>query len=336
MDNYEQMSTGDSKPQTPRIRDKRIDSVKYWLIILVIAGHVFMRPEFKDSTACGIILKWIYMFHMPLFVFLSGYFSRKKSRETFASSIWRIAEPLLIIQTIIIISRLVSKVSISLYDFLTPWWVLWYLLSLIYWRLMIQIIPDRIMNNTKTIIVVTFCISILTGFLPFDRFLSLQRTFSFLPFFFLGYCLKGKNLFLPNKYKIISFLFLITMVSIPLFFHQYMGSLMHAKPYVNYYGALKRIFIFSMSIPMSLAFMNLCIKTSWIAKQGRLTMQYFIYHAIIISPLMIIIKKLGIQPSLLTAILCTFLITTGIGIILNLHFFRKLTNPSTFGKAARV
>lgn len=51
-----------------KVRDDRTDSVKYWLIVLVIAGHVFLRKEFADSTACVVTWKWIYIFHMPLFV----------------------------------------------------------------------------------------------------------------------------------------------------------------------------------------------------------------------------------------------------------------------------
>ena len=74
MANCEKILTSD------KVRDERIDSVKYWLIVLVIAGHVFMRPEFSHSTACVVAWKWIYIFHMPLFIFISGYFSRKKKK----------------------------------------------------------------------------------------------------------------------------------------------------------------------------------------------------------------------------------------------------------------
>ena len=71
MANCEQLlMEGGDKPHTQKVRDEQIDSVKYWLIVLVIAGHVL---EYSETTACVIAWKWIYIFHMPLFIFISGY-----------------------------------------------------------------------------------------------------------------------------------------------------------------------------------------------------------------------------------------------------------------------
>lgn len=317
------------KTQTLKVRDERIDSVKYCLIVLVIAGHVFNRSEFSELTSCVVTWKWIYIFHMPLFIFLSGYFSKKTTE--LPANIWKLLEPLIVFQALTLIPTFIIK-GFSFGAILTPWYVLWYLLSLIYWRLMIQIIPDRILNNTKLILIVTFCIGVLAGFLPFDKFLSIQRTLSFMPFFFLGYCMKGKNLFLPPKYKPLCFLFLILTIAIPLFFPQYLGSLTHAAPYGNVYGAVKRMIVFALAIPMSIAFINVCPNKPLIARQGRLTMQYFIYHALVIPPIMIVAGKLNIPMSFVSAIILTIVITLGIGIASRLPNFTKFTNPSSFFK----
>lgn len=327
MTNCEQILMGGGKPQTSKVRDERIDSVKYWLIVLVIAGHVFM--EFSGKYECDIVWEWIYIFHMPLFVFLSGYFSRKKYEMELLLSIWKLVEPLIIFQTIAIIPKLFSNVSISIMDILTPRWVLWYLLSLVFWRIILQTIPNKFLKQSIIILPITFCISIISGFLPFDRFLSIQRTLSFLPFFFLGYFMKGRNLFLPSKYKLLCAFFLLSTIILPIFFPQWLGKLTHADPYDNYFGALQRIFVFLISLPMSLAFINICVNKSWIAKQGRLTMQYYIYHAFTIPPLMIIAEKLDIQLQFITAIVYSFIITIGIGLILHFPIFRRLTNPSS-------
>ncbi|MCH5177460.1 MAG: hypothetical protein J1F25_05505, partial [Prevotellaceae bacterium] len=164
--------------------------------MLVIAGHVFSQPQFSANTSCIAMHQWIYVFHMPLFIFISGYFSRKKDYKHFLLDCWRLLEPLIIFQLLNLGLKYRWEGYISIKDVLTPWWILWYLLSLIYWRALLQIIPKKILQNTKLLIVASFAICILVGFLPFNRFLSLQRTFSFLPFFFLGYCLKEKNLFI--------------------------------------------------------------------------------------------------------------------------------------------
>lgn len=191
--------------ETPKVRDERIDSVKYWLIVLVIAGHV-LGGEFSKNPECAAVRKWIYMFHMPLFIFISGYFSRKK-RKDLLTNIWKILEPLIIFHTIGIVAELLVKGSVSISRVLTPWYVLWYLLCLIYWRLLLQIIPNSLLNKTRLIVISTFCIGIVAGFLPFEKIFSLQRALSLMPFFFLGYCMRKKSLFLPKKYQILYFLF---------------------------------------------------------------------------------------------------------------------------------
>ena len=83
------------KQETANVRDDRIDAVKFWLIVLVIAAHVFMRKEFADLPICAVVSNWILLFAMPLFIFISGYFSRKKDKKGFGLSIWKILEPLM-------------------------------------------------------------------------------------------------------------------------------------------------------------------------------------------------------------------------------------------------
>jgi fucose 4-O-acetylase-like acetyltransferase len=333
--NCKQILTGKSGAYTP-LRDERIDSVKYWLMVLVIAGHVFARPQFSDNHECTIVWKWIYMFHMPLFVFISGYFSHKKEKTDLIASIWKLAEPLIICQVLLLVAKFVFKGSISISNILTPPFALWYLLSLIYWRLILQVIPNRLLNNTKLFLSVVFCISIIAGFLPLNnRLLSIQRTLSFMPFFFLGYYMKGKNLFLPDKYKPLSYVFLFLTFTIPVFFLQYLGNVEHADSYNNINNMYSRIFVFGLSIPMSLAFINICPNTSWVAQQGKLSMQYYIYHAITILPFISVMCKLNFPMTFWTAIIYTAIITIILGIASYLPYFRNLTNPSSIIKGSK-
>ena len=133
--------------ETPTFRDDRIDSVKYWLMILVIAGHVFSQDYFSESQACTVVWKWIYMFHMPLFVFISGRFSYRKDKNGFLKSIWKLLEPLILVQFVMCLLDFASTGFVSFGKILTPWWVLWYLLSLTFWRLIIQLLPSKILNS---------------------------------------------------------------------------------------------------------------------------------------------------------------------------------------------
>ena len=67
-----------------RARIALFDNIKGLLIILVVAGH-FMHPVHNDNEVMSALFDIIYLFHMPLFVFLSGLFAKGAYREV---SLW--------------------------------------------------------------------------------------------------------------------------------------------------------------------------------------------------------------------------------------------------------
>lgn len=215
----------------------------------------------------------------------------------------------------------------SLKEFLTPWWVLWYLMSLIYWRIILQIIPGKILSK-PAFIILTLLVSLLVGFLPFNRFLSLQRTFAFMPFFFIGYYFRDKKLFFLSKHKILCASFLALTLIIPIFYRPFLGDLNQADPYNNPLGLLNRLLVWGLSIPMSIAFINICPNTLWTAKQGKLTLQYYIYHAILIRVLIYFIVKYNLPTSFFAATIYTIVIVVGLGLSSKLPFFTKITRPT--------
>ena len=145
-------------------RENRIDSLKYWLMVLVIIGHVFSQEQFSINPICDAGWKWIYLFHMPLFIFISGYLSRKKNVKQFLSSCWKLLEPLIIFQVLFRGYEFFSSGTFSWRLLLTPWWVLWYLLSLLFWRSLLQIIPSKLLSHSMLIIMLAFIISLIVGF----------------------------------------------------------------------------------------------------------------------------------------------------------------------------
>lgn len=57
-------------------RDYFFDNIKAVLIFLVVLGH-FLLPIHEGGNVLVLIKRLIYVFHMPLFVFVSGYFSKR-------------------------------------------------------------------------------------------------------------------------------------------------------------------------------------------------------------------------------------------------------------------
>ena len=59
------------------IRNSNLDGLKFLMMLLVVLGHL----GYEDY---GIgVTKVIYSFHMPVFVFLSGYFTSITNKEKF-------------------------------------------------------------------------------------------------------------------------------------------------------------------------------------------------------------------------------------------------------------
>lgn len=334
----EQEAVSGMRLQIPKRRDERIDSVKFWLIAIVIAQHVFMRKEFADSPTCAVMWNWNNLIVMPLFIFISGYYSRKKDWKDFWPGIWKLLEPLIIFHVIALVFYV--KHPLSIRNILSPWYMLWYLLSLTYWRFMLQVIPDRILKHKIIVLTAAFCISILAGFLPFDRILSLQRTLSLMPFFFLGYYVRrrgGQNLYLPDKYKPLCIVFLIAIFAVLFIYPHRITYLLYATPYKSIYGAAIRMLAFVLAVPMSIAFINTCYHTPWIARQGGMSMQYYIYHgllippnsSVIMPPLVAIASMMNVPMNFVTAVFIVTGITIVIAIALKIPYVKSLTNPSS-------
>lgn len=55
-------------------RNYLFDNLKFLLIVLVVFGHSLEEISLEHNYA--IIRAWIYSFHMPVFVFISGYFRK--------------------------------------------------------------------------------------------------------------------------------------------------------------------------------------------------------------------------------------------------------------------
>lgn len=125
-------------------RDPYFDSLKFILITLVVFGHAISFVEGKWANA---LYLWIYLFHMPLFIFVSGYFTKQLPTEKFKKGILGLAETLIVFQ---IISRLLRYFlegeACSLTLLVTPFWILWYLMALILWRTILQITPPQLVK----------------------------------------------------------------------------------------------------------------------------------------------------------------------------------------------
>lgn len=133
-----------------KVRNYRLDALKMFLIICVIMGHVSLLdgfrdiglPKYYDKLTQG-LTRGIYAFHMPLFVLLSGHFTKKKSLKEQALKSLKLLKLFIIFHALDLSIEAYAYGKLpSIGDILYPSFALWYLLCLFYWRVLLSALPN--------------------------------------------------------------------------------------------------------------------------------------------------------------------------------------------------
>ncbi|MFP5115162.1 acyltransferase family protein [Bacillaceae bacterium C204] len=173
-------------------RSKYFDNAKFILIFLVVFGHLISPLKEQDGILFT-LYTFIFLFHMPAFIFISGYFSKGYNKKGYLlKSIKKILLPYFIFQMIYSIYYYLNGQEARIeIDFLQPHWSLWFLLSLFCWNLLLYVFARfRWIGFCFAV-----CLGIAIGFIDgVGSYLSLSRTFVFFPYFLLGFLLNGDHL----------------------------------------------------------------------------------------------------------------------------------------------
>lgn len=135
------------------------------------------------SHAVQALLCLIYSFHMPLFVFISGFFSKnlQKRRDT---AFARLLIPFVLSQLVLGVTTFFTEGNLWLIK--NPVYAqygTWYLIALFIWRITL---PD--FSKIKHLLLISVVLFFATPlFYGMDNTMALQRTLGFYVFFLLGY-----------------------------------------------------------------------------------------------------------------------------------------------------
>lgn len=174
-------------------RDILFDNIRVVLIILVVFGHVIEQIRFEDGIFVG-IYNFIYLFHMPLFVFCSGAFAKSDKKRI----IRKYLIPYVVFQTLYGIFD-VYIMKAEKFHFLESYYVLWYILALAVWSLILPGFNTKGSWKKQTLLLgISMGVGLLAGYIDVvGKAFSLSRILVFFPFFLSGYYIKqegfGKN-----------------------------------------------------------------------------------------------------------------------------------------------
>ena len=279
-------------------RNEAIDSIKGALIVLVVLGHCLSLGD-KDSTM--FLHNLIYSFHMPLFVFLSGYFTKKNER--LVTGIKSLFETFISFH--ILYMLFTRAIPSSITQVLTPMWIYWYLLSLVFWRLVVNFLPFEKWNKVVVISLSLF-FALLVGYVDFVGYpLSLSRTIVFFPFFILGFYLQGVDfvkLLHYNEYLskltyggVILFILTI-MMHLPDFAKIFAGSFSYSLQNIYIVSPfISRLIFFILAISISILFIRFVPSAKILSNVGRNTILIYVYHSFFVYVGRIVSLHLGIS-----------------------------------------
>ena len=255
------------------------DNLKGILIFLVVIGHFFYEFRLKNEIICS-ITNFIYLFHMPAFVFVSGYFCRGNVNYTRIKKyifFYLIGNTFMMLFSYIYMN---NKINL-----LVPYYSFWYLIALIVWRISINFL-----KNVKGILPISIIVALLIGFFPkINNTLVLCRIICFFPFILLGikaYHYQINLIIEKNKclIRIISILIFmcIVIISKELIPQLSFGELL-MYPYNNNTDILHRLLIFIIAILMIFILLSITPnkKKFFLTKIGRNSLYIYIYHRII-------------------------------------------------------
>ena len=168
---------------TRKKRDAYWDNIKGVLIILVVFAHCLY--DLRDSHLNAVIVESIYYFHMPAFIFVSGYFSKSENSHSKKSILF------LLVAYFIFITPFVVRAMILWNEpkIIKPYYSAWYLLVLMICRL---ITPH--LAKCKYIFPASVLFTILVGYwndFSTTASLGIRKLVVFYPFFVAGYLLSG-------------------------------------------------------------------------------------------------------------------------------------------------
>ena len=312
-------------------RNYLIDNSKGLLIFLVVLGHSleFIR---KDYEVAWLLYVFIYEFHMPVFVFISGYLSKnvEKGRR---NAVRNFLTPFLLFNIIWNLITLVGPLflrgkftelpSEQAFSFFTPGWALWYIFAMFLWKILL---PDLL--KFKNI----FILSVIAGIFvklsgEFGSYMALSRTITFAPFFLAGYYSSEEKLKRFRKFtrfnilnKVPSILILIIGVLIALIFVNYSNIadefFWADRSYSNFNieiftGILLYIAVYIIGFAFVYVFINLMPENqTFLSKIGKNTLSVYFLHTYFIGSILGLTSLMSSNLGKLLALIVGSLIVT--------------------------
>ena len=321
-------------------RSKYFDNAKFILIFLVVFGHV-ISPLKENDGVLFTLYTFIYLFHMPAFIFISGYFSKGfKRKGYFRKTVKKILIPYLIFQFLYSVFYYLSGKEDTLqFNLFQPHWTLWFLLSLFCWNGLLYLFSRLKWKG----VLISVVLGMTVGYIDqIGSFLSLSRTFVFFPYFLIGFLLNGDQLkkFIKGKYSPLLGILVIAVTFVYFSFgfpENALPWLLGDRSYVAMgmdqpNAGLYRGVQYLLTILVIFGFLTFIPQFHFkLTKIGERTLYIYLFHGFIIKSLTLLIPNHGltvISEHYLILVCFSFLVCLFLGSYLVKKYTKPIVEPN--------
>jgi fucose 4-O-acetylase-like acetyltransferase len=250
-------------------RNKSIDFLKAIAIFFVIYGHSISHIDIgQKSYWYNYQYKFIYIFHMPLFIFISGYLLKIKREDKIVQFVTmkakRLIVPAMVMTPFVWFAEIIFHknaeinivkkfITFAIFDF-------WYLKCLFVCSVLVFLIEKYLKNKIWLLLLLPIMIT---------NIISLPYYVNFMyPFFILGYLMKNKILLLYKQYKIFfccifSLVFILAYSNWNYETYMYNNAFVFLSPDKILLNTLIRFAGGISAIIVLLIISRICINTNW-------------------------------------------------------------------------
>lgn len=267
-------------------RDPFFDNAKFLAILLVVIGHSLAYR--LDAPVARALYLFIYMFHMPMFIVVTGYFSRN---WTFAGGkarkvITNLGVPYLVFETAYSLYDAVvgrNALEISLLD---PYFLTWFLCAMFFWKL-----STPVWQQIRWPLAVAVGFSLLSYMSDLGDTFDIHRVLGLLPFYVLGLLLRPEHVELLKKpaAPLLGWLVLATGLAVAYLVMHHMNHNWvywkdpHSELGVdNVTGTLMRLGMLASGTVLVAAFLAVVPKRrTWFTGLGATTLYAYLLHGFV-------------------------------------------------------
>ncbi len=304
--------------------NKRIflwDNLKFILILLVVIGH-FVAAHHGKYKIFKEMFAFIYTFHMPLFIFIAGYFHKN---EKIAGKISLYLVLCVLLRACIYFETVILGGNPNLKLFVIPG-ISWFMLAMAAFIGLAYLFRNV---DSKYVVIIAVVVACIAGYTKaINDFLASSRIFVYFPYYAAGiWARKNENILQFNKETknwIVPALVVISWLLVSIFLLKYSGKLTPfftgRHPYGGsyyYWGALIRLFCYFLVGAIGYSIIRLTPKNyiPLVSDYGKRTLQVYFWHKIFINVLVhygllkICSTGLGKVVYLLLAVVLTLLLS---------------------------